>query len=514
MKTRTLCAAVLAALLLLSACAQKTPDPAPASPSEASGQDVTGRGEGASAAAGQTLTPEPAAAQTTAPEPTSAQTPPAPDPSVERTSEPSAVGVYLGVLGYGSLHADQADRFRYRFFTDGEEKLYRIDTNAGVPEAAYSLQNRLQEGRIYRLFTEADRIADLQPLQTVEGIVVSADTEHFTLRSVDGLREFPSALPCWRIEELPGGARVCASGAEPGRSVCVLTEDSRPLAAFVVAARTPYTPPVSGEPGVRTVLNLLKTAMAPVGTTRYVYGGGWNWQDDGAAPQAAQIGLPEEWPAFFERQNDTYTYKDSCRERSYYPFGGWNEYFYAGADCSGYLGWVLYNTMYAETGAPGLVTFADQLAASLEDSGCGSVLQEKILQSLRPGDLMSMKGHCWMCVGLCSDGSAVIVHSAPSPSRVGDPGGGVQLSALGPDDCEALALAWTYMEKYYPGWSAQYPVARYDPDDYCSPAGGRTGLLRWTISAGAAADGPGPLADPEDVRDMSADEVLRLLFAG
>ena len=40
-----------------------------------------------------------------------------------------------------------------------------------------------------------------------------------------------------------------------------------------------YTPPVSGTPGVLTVRNFLATAMEPVGTTLYMFGGGWNWQD-------------------------------------------------------------------------------------------------------------------------------------------------------------------------------------------------------------------------------------------
>ena len=30
---------------------------------------------------------------------------------------------------------------------------------------------------------------------------------------------------------------------------------------------------------------------------------------------------------------------------SYYPYGEWNQYCYAGADCSGYVGWVIYNTL-------------------------------------------------------------------------------------------------------------------------------------------------------------------------
>ncbi|MCR4963505.1 MAG: hypothetical protein K6B40_06485 [Firmicutes bacterium] len=37
-----------------------------------------------------------------------------------------------------------------------------------------------------------------------------------------------------------------------------------------------FTPVVQGRPGEKTLANFLKTALAPVGTTLYIYGGGWD----------------------------------------------------------------------------------------------------------------------------------------------------------------------------------------------------------------------------------------------
>ena len=70
-----------------------------------------------------------------------------------------------------------------------------------------------------------------------------------------------------------------------------------------------YQPPVSGVPGERTLANFLKTAMEPVGTTLYIYGGGWDWQDVGFAVQARTLGVSPDWVRFFREQDESFTYK-------------------------------------------------------------------------------------------------------------------------------------------------------------------------------------------------------------
>ena len=65
----------------------------------------------------------------------------------------------------------------------------------------------------------------------------------------------------------------------------------------------PYTAPVSGTPGERTLKNYLQTAMNPVGTALYVYGGSWDWQDVNSSNQALTIGLPQSWIDFFQQQD-------------------------------------------------------------------------------------------------------------------------------------------------------------------------------------------------------------------
>ena len=71
-----------------------------------------------------------------------------------------------------------------------------------------------------------------------------------------------------------------------------------------------YQPPVMGNPGEKTLKNFFATAMMPVGTTLYIYGGGWNWQDEGAAFQTRTIGLSDDWIRFFYSQDVNYTFKE------------------------------------------------------------------------------------------------------------------------------------------------------------------------------------------------------------
>lgn len=109
-----------------------------------------------------------------------------------------------------------------------------------------------------------------------------------------------------------------------------------------------YKAPVSGTPGKKTLKNFLATAMEPVGTALYVYGGTWDWQDVNSSNQSMTIGLSQSWIDFFQSQDKTYHYKNPNPAESYYPHNAWNQYYYAGIDCSGYVGWSVYNLMNTE----------------------------------------------------------------------------------------------------------------------------------------------------------------------
>ncbi|MCR4740758.1 MAG: hypothetical protein K5886_10935 [Lachnospiraceae bacterium] len=353
---------------------------------------------------------------------------------------------YLGVQGYGNkeTNSDNKDDFIYIFEEEGKERLLPI-----TYDEDYSVQNRLKEQYVYD--------------------VTVSDGE------ITGVSECPPET-------------------------------------------TGYVPPVTGIPGEKTLTNFLKTAMEPMGTVLYIYGGGWDWQDEESSVQARTLGVSDDWIRFFNENDASYTYKEKDGDpdkadpaSSYYPYGGFNEYYYAGLDCSGYLGWTLYNTFETGDGADGYVSASTKMAKNLAESGYGTWTQAvgkpsgRKDSSFLPGCIMSLNGHVWISLGTCEDGSVLISHSTPSPSREGQPGGGVQLGAIGNDrTCEAYKLADKYMSEYFPRWYERYAVSLKDPAAYFSFNGEKAGLFTW--------DTKGGFTDPDNVTDMTPEEVLALLF--
>ena len=381
-------------------------------------------------------------------------------------SEAPEEGVYLGVEHYGSV-TDQASA-RHLFQLDNLVMYCTIPTEPN----GCAVQNLLREGGVYRLWLS-------------DGVLLAAEAL------------FPApltavpALEAWRVTTQAGGAKLMPTAARVG-DLAVTTHN----AVYLVAGAQPYTPPVSGTPGTVTVKNFLATALMPCGTALYVYGGGWNWQDTGAATDAVTIGLADSWLQFFRSHDASYHYKNADAAHSYSPFGGFNQYGHEGLDCSGFVGWAVYNTVRTESGGAGFVVPAADQAKLLADSGLGTYTGS--VGTLRPGDVFSMRGHVWISLGTCADGSILILHSTPSDSRAGMPGGGVQLSAIGPStSCEAYRLADRYMATYCPAWYARYGVKLCPAGSYTACAG------HFTWSAGH---------DPDGYRSMTPAAVLRDLF--
>ena len=366
--------------------------------------------------------------------------------------------VYLGVENYGSekVNKDNKNKFSYRFEIDGKERVLKIDNGVKneQEEYTYPIQNVLKEGYSYQITVKNRKVTGAEEIYT------EADS---------------------------------------------------------------YQPPVMGNPGERTLKNFFATAMMPVGTTLYIYGGGWNWQDEGASIQTRTIGLSDDWRRFFYFQDVNYTFKEKDGEESkkdaahsYYPYGGYNEYYYAGLDCSGYVGWTLYNVMNKEDGKDGYVMSSTKLARTLEEKGWGKWTQNfkkpvnyKDSEFL-PGDIFSKKGHVWICLGTCEDGSILILHSTAADSRTGQPGGGPELSAIGESkDCDAYRLADKYMSTYFPDWYARYPIALKNYEEYTHVEGEYVGKFSWNLTGADAV-----LSDPDNLRSKRPEEILEILFKG
>ena len=124
---------------------------------------------------------------------------------------------------------------------------------------------------------------------------------------------------------------------------------------------------------------------------------------------------------------------------------------------------------------------------------------------MHPGDIMSMNGHVWLSLGTCSDGSIVMAHSTPSNSHSGQPGGGVQIGAVGNStSCQAYKLASKYMQRFYPEWCSRYSVTLKTKSDYLAVKAADAGRFTWNCTY--------PLTDPDGIQNMSADQALFYIF--
>ena len=418
--------------------------------------------------------------------------------------------VYLGVKDYGTVEADSKPDFVHRFYTNGEEVQYTIASS----DNKYAVQNKLQEGYVYDLSTQGNVVTDANlAAAKAEGKIESATASSVTV----GGKTYDIANVYEITNNTAGKATVTAKTAADltaGATVKVYGDT-----AFLTFVAEDYTAPVSGTPGKRTLKNYLQTAMNPVGTALYVYGGSWDWQDVNSSNQALTIGLPQSWIDFFQQQDANYTYmNDDDPAHSYYPHNSWNQYYYAGVDCSAYIGWTVYNVMHTESTtndlSDGYVMSAVKMAKAFADKGWGTWTRD--IKSFKPGDIFSMSGHVWTVLGVCDDGSIVFLHSTPSDSKAGQGGGGVQLSALNPNsdndkNCEAYKLVTKYMTKYYPEWSTRYDAVLRSYDSYATPASGSEYSKTWSGNFSWNLDGTG-LTDPDGYADMSAAEILADLF--
>lgn len=457
--------------------------------------------------------------------------------------------VYLGVENFADSDGDNKDTFKYRFNVNGEEEIYTI-----AKDEHYSIQNQLMEGYVYDITLDGTEVTSVKLEEgDVAGVLTNVkatskqiyiDNESFTVNDDAELYD---------IDAQAGGAtvtKITFDELKVDDTVRIVVDsDDHVTKLFRMFIAEDYTAPVSGVPGKLTLKNFLATAMEPVGTSLYVYGGSWDWQDANSSNQSMTIGLPQSWLDFFQSHNADYTYRDDKDPAHSYYWRGYNEYYYGGPDCSGYVGWSVYNLMNTESGSvadgdKGYVMSATSQAKNFaEEQGWGTIdygevkknpdgsifveqgdedTPNKCHRTFQPedfktGDIFSMNGHVWICLGKCEDGSLVILHSTPSDSVNNQGGGGVQINGVGEsEDCQAVKLAEKYMSKYYPEWYSRYHKVYKNFDDYTTvkdnEIADQPGTFKAPVGGKFSWDLNGTLSDPDGYADMSADEILADLF--
>ena len=275
-----------------------------------------------------------------------------------------------------------------------------------------------------------------------------------------------------------------SNSADPG-ALQTQTPQNTSADPGALPSRTPQQAPVPTpspslsfpQAGVPVMENLIFTALEPVGSTMYVWGGGWNEADTGAGPEALSIGCSKRWAEFAATQGSDYDYRNFRYK------------IHDGLDCSGYIGWILYNLFHTENSqseSDGYVMKSTLMAKTLADYGWGELIPASEAAEWKPGDICSMSGHVWLSLGMCQDGSVLLLHSSPPGVRICGTSSGDN------EKTDAVLLAEEWMSLCYAEWYAKFPKCNVN-DSYLTASD----VMRWNSDT---------LKDAGQFQAMSAEE--------
>ena len=204
--------------------------------------------------------------------------------------------------------------FIHRFSVNGEVKTAKVSADNN-----YALQNVLAEGYVYDITVASGVVTAAEASSGTEGTAAVAGD---SLTVDDSPIELAAGVQYFAINPKVGGAAVTETALAEldGKTVKVYGDPAEMVYQAFVAE--PYTSPMQDKvtPGLKTIKNYLATALLPVGTGLYIYGGAWDWQDSNSSIQARTIGIPQTWIDFFQQQDADFSYKNSADPaQSYYP---------------------------------------------------------------------------------------------------------------------------------------------------------------------------------------------------
>lgn len=228
----------------------------------------------------------------------------------------------------------------------------------------------------------------------------------------------------------------------------------------------------------KTLKGFLENAIKPVGSTLYIWGGGHGKPDD------QRIGVNPSWATFYNKQKGSYNYQSHRFKQG------------AGLDCSGFVGWAVYQAMETKAYRGYYTTVSGSIGSMYSGKGMGTTKRSgKINNKYLPGDILYNSNHTWIVLGQCPDKSVVLVHSTPPA--------GVQIAGTptpgGSYSSQAIALAQKYMKKYHSNVVKKFGLRSSTGTSYLSAYS----MFRWNAST---------LKDPDGYRNKNASAILSALY--
>lgn len=270
---------------------------------------------------------------------------------------------------------------------------------------------------------------------------------------------------------------------------------------FQRTTATHHIPGVLAASGGKTVKNLLQNALKPCGKALYILGGA-----HGNAANRVWSDLSPTVTSFFNSHATSgYNWENYNALRT----GPDDILRFEGFDCSGFVGWSIYNTFNSVSGGTTFDDSSSRMPAVCVERGLAYYSTNS---AFLPGDIAATGYHTWIVLGKCSDGSQVLLQSAIT-KQDSQPGcnDGVQLSGTPvldangntiSNDSQAVILARKYMAKYFSSW----PYAVSVQDANYTKAAYITKATWYTDGAN------GHLSDPDGYQSKTAAQILEDLL--
>ena len=285
--------------------------------------------------------------------------------------------------------------------------------------------------------------------------------------------------------------------------------------------------PLVGD-GAPTIKNLMIRGINQIGKVMYIWGGGRNTPPGANLRIIDTLGEPSRWVEFaseidskIKSEKYNYNFKNFCivskDKKGNENLEVSSKHIDKGLDCSGFMAWLLMNTLSSKNlQYDTFVVRAKDMAKLFADRGLGNFIDFGKIEKVYPGDIISMKqgyddngkledeSHVYLSLGQFDDGSIILVDMSPPTIRIrGTRDKKNSKDANGKLTSQAIQTATEYMQNYFPDTYSLFPDCTCSADSYNLDS-----LMHWdTISQNRK------ISDPEGYQKLTPTAVLKDLFS-
>ena len=279
--------------------------------------------------------------------------------------------------------------------------------------------------------------------------------------------------------------------------------------------------------GAPTIKNLMIRALNEVGRVMYIWGGGRNVPSGARLRIIDTVGESPRWLEFaseidskMKSGNYDYNFKNFCNvsknSKGEEQLGVASSHIGKGLDCSGFMAWLLMNTLSSEDLThESFVVRAKYMTELFTKRRLGEFTEFGKIDKVYPGDIISMnqgyddderledESHVYLALGQFNDGSIILIDMSPPTVRIrGTRDRNSSRDSNGKLTSMAIRTAEEYMRNYFPNTYASFPNCTCSSDDYRLDS-----KMHWDTTSDSR-----KISDPDRYQSFSPTQILNDLL--